>query len=138
MTATTTTRAIPATARRSRGLAVGATVAVTSAIYVAGRALGTDFSLTDPGKTEAHRLILPEIAVFTLVFALLGWGALALLERHTRRARAIWTALAGAVLVLSLVPIAVEQATGDTKVLLVLIHVAVAAVLIPAFRRPRH
>jgi Family of unknown function (DUF6069) len=138
MTATTTTRPVPATARRSRGLAVGATVAVTSAIYVAGRALGADFSLTDPGKTEAHRLILPEIAVFTLVFALLGWGALALLERHTRRARAIWTALAGAVLALSLVPIAIEQATGDTKALLVLIHVAVAAVLIPAFRRPRH
>jgi Family of unknown function (DUF6069) len=136
-TTTTTTRSIPATARHGRGLAVGLTVVLTGAIYLAGRALGTDFSLTDPGKSEAHRLILPEITVFTLLFALLGWGALALLERHTRRAKAIWTALAGAVLALSLVPIAVEQATGDTKALLVLIHVAVAAVLIPAFRLPR-
>lgn len=121
--------------RRLRGVAVAAATVTTGAIYVAARALGTDFALTDPGKTEAHRLVLPEIAVFTLVFALLGWATLALLERHTRRARTIWTALAGAVLLLSLVPVALEQATGDTKAMLVLIHAAVAAVLVPLFRR---
>jgi cell division protein FtsL len=138
MTATITTpqapRATTTHPRRTRGIAVAASVVATGTIYVAARALGTDFKLTDPGKTETHQLILPEIVVFTVVFALLGWGALALLERFTRHAQAIWTALAGAVLLLSLVPIALEQATGDTKILLVVIHAAVAAVLVPAFR----
>ena len=138
MSATTTMRPtarLGTTPRRVRGVAVAAAVLTTGTLYVAGRALGTDFKLTDPGKAEAHQLILPEIAVFTLVFALLGWGTLALLERFTRRATTTWTALAGAVLLLSLVPIVLEQATTDTKVLLAMIHTAVAAVLVPALRR---
>lgn len=142
MTATITTpRVSPTTAtrpRRTRGIAVAAAVVATGAIYAAARALGTDFKLTDPGKTATHQLILPEIAVFTVVFALLGWAALALLERFTRRAIAIWTALAGTVLLLSLLPIALEQATGSTKIMLIIIHATVAAVLVPAFRLTRH
>jgi hypothetical protein len=141
MTATTTlpqtSRSTVTSPRLRRGIAVGAAVVTTGTLYVAARALGTDFTLTDPGKAQAHQLILPEIVVFTLVFSLLGWAALALLERYVRRARGIWTALAGAVLLLSLVPIAIEQATGDTKVMLVLIHAAVAAVIVPVFRLGR-
>jgi hypothetical protein len=141
MTATLTTPQVSHTTatspRRTRAVAVAAAVVATVAIYVAARALGTDFTLTDAGKTATHQLILPEIAVFTVVFALLGWGALALLERFTRRAMTIWTALAGAVLLLSLVPIALEQATGSTKIMLVVIHAAVAAVLVPVFRFTR-
>jgi hypothetical protein len=141
MTATTTMQRPPrspaAAPRRARAIAVGATVAATGVIYTAARAFGTDFKLSDPGKAEAHQLILPEIIVFTLVFALLGWGVLALLERVTRRAKTIWTALAGVVLALSFVPIAIEQATGDTKVMLALIHLAVAAVLVPVLRLTR-
>ncbi|HZE32958.1 MAG TPA: DUF6069 family protein [Actinoallomurus sp.] len=141
MTATTTlpqtSRSTATSPRRLRGIAVGAAVVTTGALYTAARALGTDFTLTDPGKAQAHQLILPEIVVFTLVFSLLGWAALALLERYVRRARGVWTALACTVLLLSLVPIAVEQATGGTKVMLVLIHAAVAAVLVPVFRLGR-
>jgi hypothetical protein len=121
--------------RRARGLAVGGAVLATSLIYIVAHALGTDFKLTDPGKTEAHALILPEIIVFTIVFSLLGWGALALLERYTRRAKTIWTALAITVLVLSFVPLAIEQATSDTKIMLSLIHLAVAVTLVPVLRR---
>lgn len=124
--------------RRTRGMTVIAAVVATGAIYIASRALGTDFKLTDPGKTETHQLILPEIAVFTAVFALLGWAALAVLERFTHRAMTIWTTLAAAVLLLSLVPIALEQATASTKIMLVVIHTTVAAVLIPAVRLTRH
>jgi hypothetical protein len=141
MTATTTiqytSRAAAPGPRRLRAIAVGAAVVTTGTLYVAARALGTDFALTDPGKSQTHQLILPEIVVFTLVFSLLGWAAITLLERYVRRARGIWTALAGAVLLLSFVPIALEQATADTKLMLVLIHAAVAAVLVPAFRLAR-
>jgi hypothetical protein len=141
MTATTTlpriSRSTVTSPRRLRAVAVGAAVVTTGALYTAARALGTDFALTDPGKAQAHQLILPEIVAFTLVFSLLGWAALALLERYVGRARDVWTALAGTVLLLSLVPIAIEQATGGTKVMLVLIHAAVAAVLVPVFRLGR-
>lgn len=138
MTAVATAQhAVTATTRRIRATAVAGTVIVNGALYPAGRALGVDFKITDPGKTEAHQLILPEIAVFTLLFALLGWAALALLERFTRRARTVWTVLAAAVLTLSLAPIFIEQATAATRAMLVVVHVAVAAVLIPALRTRR-
>jgi signal transduction histidine kinase len=140
-TTTTPTRPAPRSAtvgtRRVRGLAVGRAVLATSVLYLAAHALGTDFALTDPGANEAHALILPEIVVFTLVFSLLGWGSLALLERFTRRAKAIWATLSTAVLLLSFVPIAIERATADTKVMLVLIHLAVAAALVPMLRSGR-
>ena len=117
--------------RRTRMTAVGVAVLITSGCYVIARACGTDFQLTDPGKTAAHKLILPEIVAFTAVFSLLGWGVLALLERYTRNAGTIWRILAGAVLLLSFMPIGLEQATTETKVMLAVIHTAVAAVLVP-------
>jgi hypothetical protein len=120
--------------RRGRAKAVGVAVLATGLLYLGARALGTDFNLTDPAKGQAHQLILPEIITFTLVFSLLGWGALAVLERYTRRAMTVWSVLAGAVLLLSFVPIAVEHATTDTKIMLTLIHVAVAAALLPMLR----
>lgn len=128
----TATRKIGKT--RARGLLVGGAVLATSTLYLTAGAAGVDFSLTDPGKTQHHALILPEIAVFTLVFALLGWGTLALLEHWTRRAAAIWTALATAVLLLSFVPIGLETATAGTKIMLTVIHVTVAAALVPMLR----
>ncbi|MEV4760966.1 DUF6069 family protein [Micromonospora sp. NPDC049559] len=128
--ATTVTR----TRRRRRARAVGVAVAASSLLYLGARALGTDFVLTDPGATEPHPLILPEIAVFALVFGLLGWGSLALLERLTRHARTVWSVLAGTVLVASFIPVFIERATVDTRIMLCLIHVAVAAALLPMLR----
>ena len=142
-TATTTAAgrqtARPATigTRGVRGVAVATAVISTSLLYLAATAAGTDFTLTDPGNTEPHALILPEITVFALVFSLLGWGTLALLERFTRHAKVIWTVLAIAVLVLSFVPIAIEHATTDTKIMLTVIHLAVAAALTPMLRTRR-
>jgi hypothetical protein len=139
MTATTTVqqtaRPVTSGTRRVRGFAVATAVLSTSLLYLVAKALGTDFKLTDPGTPEPHALILPEIAVFALVFSLLGWGTLALLERFTRRPKVIWSVLAIAVLVLSFVPIGIEQATVDTKVMLSVIHLAVAAALVPMLRR---
>jgi hypothetical protein len=93
--------------------------------------------LTDSQSPQGHHLILPEIAVFTLVFAGLGWGALAVLEKVTRHAQAIWVTLAAAVLLLSFVPIALETSTAPTKALLVVIHVTVFAIVVPMARTGR-
>jgi hypothetical protein len=141
MTSPTTARTYPtdrtfpvsATAgrRRQRALGVGAAVTANSLLYLVARAAGTDFTLTAPNTTQAHPLILPEIAVFSLAFALLGWGTLALLERHTRHARVIWSVLAGTVLLASFVPVFVERATLDTRVMLCTLHVVVAVALLP-------
>jgi hypothetical protein len=140
---TTTTTTAPANATgKARRRRLRATVAVlaavaTSAIWLIASALGVDFRLTDAAGSVV--LGLPTIIVFTLWFALLGWLSLALLERVTRRrptaARTAWTVLAAAVTVLSLVPIYLENATTGTKASLTVIHLAVAAVLIPALRR---
>jgi hypothetical protein len=120
--------------RRQRAQAVGVAVAASSLLYLGARAAGTDFVLTAPGTTESHALILPEIVVFALVFAGLGWGTLALLERVTRHAKTVWSVLAGTVLAASFIPVFVERATVDTRIMLCLIHVAVAVALLPMLR----
>ncbi len=125
--------ASPRARRRIRAAAVGGTVLANTLLWLGADALGVDFVLTDSAGTGVVGLV-PTIA-FTVIFALLGWGTLALLERFTRRARTIWTVLATVVLLLSMVPIFLEQATTGTRTALVLIHLAVAAVLIPALRK---
>jgi Family of unknown function (DUF6069) len=127
----------PRVRRRQRAKGVGVAVAASGVLYLGARAVGTDFVLTDPGATASHQLILPEIIVFALVFALLCWGTLALLERVTRHAKIIWSVLAGAVLAASFIPVFLEQATVDTRVMLCLIHVAVAVALLPMLRHGR-
>jgi hypothetical protein len=138
--ATNTGEAAPGKARRRRLRAVAAVGAVvaTSAIWLVASALGADFRLTDAAGSVV--LSLPTIIAFTLWFVSLGWLSLALLERFSRRrrpiaARTAWTVLAASVTALSLVPIYLENATAGTKVSLTVIHLAVAAVLIPALRR---
>jgi formylmethanofuran:tetrahydromethanopterin formyltransferase len=80
MTATTLTQPVTTATtrpRRRRARLAGIATAVTSSVYLAASAAGVDFMLTDSQSPQGHHLILPEIAVFTLVFAGLGWGALA-------------------------------------------------------------
>ena len=138
MTATALISA-PATARprRLRAKLTGISVATTGAVYLAASAAGIDFRLTDPQATQAHHLVLPEIAVFTLLFAGLGWATLAVLERLTRHAKAVTTALATAVLLLSFVPIGLETATAGTKTMLTVIHLVVFAVMAVMLRTTR-
>ncbi|WP_405504104.1 DUF6069 family protein [Streptomyces purpurascens] len=59
------------------------------------------------------------VAVVALLASLSGWGLLAVLERFgVRRARAIWTGVAGAVLAVSFLPFigdAMEAAPGSAS-----------------------
>lgn len=125
------------TARRRAGSVAIATLA-TSLIYLTASWTGVDFNLTDPGKTQPMHLTLPAISTFTLLFALLGWGALAALEhRRWRQAATVWRALAVTVLLGSYAPIGIEHATASTKALLVIIHTTVAVALLPMARGGR-
>lgn len=120
--------------RVRRAAAVVTTVAVNAVLWAVGAAAGVDYVLSDPTGTAV--IDLPVAVVATAIFALLGWGTLALLERVARRrAMAAWTALAVGIALLSVVPVFLEDATAGTRVALSVLHLAVAAVLVPPFRR---
>jgi hypothetical protein len=148
MTTSTTTTTLAAGTGSSAGAArtgahrrlvragsVAAAAAATGAIFAAGRAAGTDFTITDPGQHAVpHTFVLPEIVIVTLVIGLAGWLTLAFLERVTSRAQLVWSTLATVTVLLSLVPIWIEKASTDTRILLAVIHIAVGLVLIPMAR----
>ncbi|MCW2912232.1 MAG: transcriptional regulator [Actinomycetia bacterium] len=121
--------------RRVRAVAVGGAVLATSLLWLVAHALGTNLRVDQHNGSGSQVISLPLVIGFTLVVSLLGWGVLAVLEHYTRLARTIWSVLAVAVLLLSFVPIVAVSATSGTKTMLSLIHIAVAAVLIPLLRR---
>jgi hypothetical protein len=113
---------------------VGATVVVTLAVWAVGLLAGADYVLRDPSGSVTIDATVT--AVVTLVAAALGWGVLALLERLTRHAHGIWVGMAAIVVIASMVPIFLVDATPGTQVALFFVHLAVA-VLVPALLRAR-
>lgn len=116
---------------RTRALGVaGAVLAALATWVITGAALGADLQVA-PGTDQPQSVSAGSVLVASLLAGLVGWGALALLERRTPRARRIWTVLALAVLALSLAPAQAGVTTADTMSLAAM-HLAVAAVLVPA------
>lgn len=123
--------------RRDRALAVvGAVVAAVVVWAVGDPLLGNDLIVEQPGR-EPMDLGIGAIVFFSLVSSLLGWALLAVLEKTTSRAALIWTIVALIVLVLSFLPLLGIEATGGSKAVLALTHLAVGGVLIPVFWRTR-
>jgi Family of unknown function (DUF6069) len=121
--------------RRARALAVVAAVLAALAVWlVTDPLLGIDLvGTTRPGSQELMSITPVLVAGTSLVVALAGWALLALLERFTARARTIWTTTAVLFALLSLAgPLSALASTSAANVLsLALMHLAVAAVLIP-------
>ncbi|GAA4881867.1 DUF6069 family protein [Actinomycetospora straminea] len=118
---------------RTRGLAVVGAGAAALGGWTVGALLGADYWITDAQGTA--RVDIPAAVVSTLVVALLGWALLAVLERVATWGRTAWTYLAVGVLAVSMTPIGLVEATASTRIGLMIAHLAVAAVLIPAFTR---
>ncbi|WP_433650839.1 DUF6069 family protein [Micromonospora zamorensis] len=136
MSAAAVTTPTTSTLRR-RALAVGVAVVACLAIWSIGALAGVDYTVESPGQ-PATVIGAGAIFVVALGAALLGWAALALLERFTPRvARPVWISLAVAVTLLSLVPLVGVEATGGAKLTLGATHVAVAVALIALLPRPR-
>ena len=137
MITTSATLATPATIsapdRRLRAGAVGGALLATGAVWLVGHALGVTFQVATGGHPQTFTL--PFLLGFTLQVALAGWVTLAVLERCTRHAMGIWTALGVTVLALSFAPIAIAGASAPTKAALSLIHLSVAGVLLVTMRR---
>ncbi len=99
-------------------------------------AFGTD--LRAPATASGEPSDIGALAVLTAsaLASLVGWGLLALLERFSGRAHSVWAVVAALVLVLSLGgPLGGTGITAASRIPLVLMHVAVAAVLIPLLYR---
>lgn len=119
-----------------RALVVAAAAASALVVW-AGASLLLDAEVTvpeGPGSDLRGALETSAVAVTAVAAALAGWALLEVLERITRRARAIWTGVAVAVLVLTLPYLPGFAATE--RVVLVLLHGALAAPLILGMRGP--
>jgi hypothetical protein len=114
---------------RRRALGVAVAVLACVLIWALGRVAGVDYTVANPGRAPMEVGLGP-VVIFSLLASLVGWAALVVLERFTRRATAIWTPLAVVVALLSLLPLAGSEADGGTKLTLGAMHLAVAAVLI--------
>lgn len=136
MSAAAVTTPAPSPLRR-RALGVAAAVVAPLAVWAIGALAGVDYTVESPGQ-PATVIGAGAIVMIALVAALLGWAALALLERFaTRVARPVWISLAIVVTVLSFVPVLSVEATGGAKLALGATHVAVAVALIALLPRPR-
>jgi Family of unknown function (DUF6069) len=84
------------------------------------------------GSGHIQTIAVGQVIGVTVAASLLGWLLLALLERRTPHARALWTTIALAALAASLaLPLAVATTTSAVAGLVVL-HVTVGGAVIPA------
>lgn len=122
------------TRRRTRTLAVLAATAATFTVWtIADPLAGVDLIAdTGSGPTTVTPIA---VVLMTLVAGLAAWALLAVLERLTPRAATIWTWIAGAVLLISLLgPVGSAVGAGST-VTLVVMHLVTGAILIPLMAR---
>ncbi|HEY3506325.1 MAG TPA: DUF6069 family protein [Actinocatenispora sp.] len=124
----TTTAARPV--RRTRVVAVFGTVAANLVVWaVAVPALGVDLSVrTGTGTIQVGPGL---VAIVTMLAGLLGWTLLGLLQGRTRRPAVIWSVIAGAVLLISLLG-PLGAVTGGAVATLLAMHLVAGAGLIPA------
>ncbi|GLY80537.1 DUF6069 family protein [Actinoallomurus iriomotensis] len=130
MSVTTTTAPVPAKSLIAGGLTTTALAAVaTSAIAAAGKAAG--ISLAVGGAP----IPVPGFATLTVIFSVVGLVLALVLARTARRPRTMFVRTTLVLTALSLVPDVLADASAATKALLMLTHLAAAAIVIPAIAR---
>lgn len=119
---------------RTRALGVGGAVLAAVAVWVVAVPLLGVHLLVRFGSGAAQTVGVDYVVGASLIASLAGWALLAMLERRTSSGRSIWTVVAIVVMLVSVsLPLSVATTTGS-KTVLALMHVAVAAVLIPVLR----
>ena len=115
-------------------LAVAGGVAAPALVWaLAVPLLGVDLRVGAPGDDQP--VGIGSVVGAAVVAGLLGWALLVVLARVVSRATTVWRAVALAVLLVSTGgPVAMGVGTASVVVLLAL-HVAVAAVLVPVLPR---
>lgn len=117
---------------RARALAAAGGVTAASVVWFAEVPLiGIHLRIRFGSGGSLQTIGIGQIIGVSLAAALLGWLLLAVLERRTSHARAVWTSAALVALVASLgLPLHAATTTSATVGLIVM-HVAVAAIVIP-------
>jgi Family of unknown function (DUF6069) len=132
VSASTSTRPATGPGRR-RVLAVAGAALAPTAVWLLAQATGTELKVTLAGQPPMV-ISLPVVIGTALAASLAGWVVLAVLQRTTRHARALWTGLAIAALLASFGPVAIVETNAGVRALLALMHVTVATVLILGLR----
>jgi hypothetical protein len=138
VSASTSAPAATGVGRRRALAVVGATLAPV-AVWLLAQTTGTELAVTMASQPPMV-VSLPFVIGTALAASLAGWAALAMLQRMTGHARALWTSLAIAALLASFGPVAIVQTNAEVRTVLALMHVIVATVLILGLRRtvPAH
>jgi hypothetical protein len=124
--------------RRARLLGVAAAVLAAESVWLLAEfAFGINLQApAGTGYPEPVDVGPLTVALASVVLSLVGWAILAVLERLTSGARRIWLALALVGLAASLgMPLSGIGIGLASRAALVLMHLAVAAVVIPVFYR---
>ena len=123
--------------RKKRLVAVAAASLAPLAVWaVVEGGFGTDLRAPASGNGPPTDIGWAAVVAAAAVASLAAWGLLGVLERFTRRARIVWAAVAVVVLVMSLAgALGGTGITTGNRMILVLMHVVVAAVLIPLLYR---
>lgn len=113
---------------------VGGAVAATALWLLAVPVGGADLSVTTAGQQP---MVVGPLVVTgaALIGGGAGWASLALLERFVVRARSLWLGVVVVVLVLTGVNAATAGDSTAAAVWLNLMHLAVAAVVVPVLAR---
>ncbi|KXO89273.1 DUF6069 family protein [Tsukamurella pseudospumae] len=111
------------------GAAVGASVATTAIAAVA-----SDAGVTFAGPDGASIPLLG-FAQLTMIFSLIAVGIAAVLARRARRPRSTFVRTCVTLLVLSFVPDLTFGFDGASAAVLILTHVAAAAIVVPVLAR---
>ncbi|MFB9662289.1 DUF6069 family protein [Glycomyces mayteni] len=122
---------------RARLIALVAAAVAAGLTAVIAAALGVEMRAANPGQDPIEVGFFAG-AFMTLLAGGLGWIARALLDRFApRKAVLLWLIGAGVIFALEMVPPFYTEATPGTTAVLILMHVVVAAILVPIFARPR-
>lgn len=120
---------------RIRAMAVaGAAIAAVLIWVIAVPLLGVHL-LVRFGASAPQSIGIDYVIGASVIGSLAGWGLLARLERGTAHARSIWTAVAIVAVLISVSLPLIAGVSTSTKVTLILMHLAVATILIPVMRR---
>lgn len=135
-TLTATTPTVTHRVLRHRAVAVTATVGTALLLWaLAVPLLQVSLTVRTPGTSTEQDVGAAAVLATSLLVSLAGWGLLALLEQRTPRARTVWTGAAATVFLVSLAGPLAAAATSAAAAWLILLHLSVAAVLIPLLRR---
>src|SRR5579863_5001807 len=136
MFTTTAAPAVPHVKQgRTRALcAAGGALAAALAWVVEVPLLGIHLNFRF-GAGHTQTIAIGQVIGVTVAASLLGWLLLTLLERRTQRAQIIWTTTALAALAASLALPLAAATTTSAAVGLVVMHMTVGAVVIPAMAR---